>query len=169
MPKKEFRKVSKAWSEAVHEAEKLGSTCALEDNKHHTDSTTTTITTAGVAVHEHASNDGRDPTSATTTPGGHMTDNGRQKVGDFLTRRVRELLREKNGEPDAGAIGYLERSQCTNDGCDNLCDLSLSGYGVYEELKGGNVRVPGGYSRIIDALARKVWLGDMRNVRLCGM
>lgn len=153
----------------MYDAEKLGLTYVLEDNKGHADSTTSTITTEGVAVRGHASKDERDPTSATTTPNGHVMDNESHKVGDFLSRRVRELLGENSGEPNAGVMGYLERNQCTTDGCDDLRDLSLSGYGVYVELKGGNVRVPGGYSRIIDALALKVWSGYIRSVRLCGM
>lgn len=84
------------------------------------------------------------------------------KLGDFLTRRVGELLGGRGqgstpaSAPDAGVMGFLERRQCAIEGCDDLNDIQLSAYGVYEELRGGNVRVPGGFSRVTEALANKV-------------
>lgn len=101
-------------------------------------------------------------------PSGTVASRGRDDVGTFLNRRVREILRagtggggsqgggEGEGEVDEGTLGYLLRKQYAVEGCDDLNSVSTSGYGTYEELGGGDVRVPGGFSRVVDALAGKV-------------
>ena len=100
---------------------------------------------------------------------GSTAANGRSgtedEVGTFLHRRVREILRagtggggqgEGRGDVDEGILGYLLRKQHAVEGCDDLNSVAVSGYGMYEELGGGDVRVPGGFSTVVDALAGKV-------------
>ena len=60
------------------------------------------------------------------------------------------------GVLDEGILGYLERLQCSIEGCDDLEHVSFYSYAMYKELNSGDVRVPGGFSRIVDALAAKV-------------
>lgn len=101
-----------------------------------------------------------------------------ERVGAFVHRRVREILRagtretgcaapldgeqgegggvSGEGSIDEGILGYLMRKQCTMEGCDDLNAVSIAGYAMYEELEGGDVRIPGGFSRVVDALAGKV-------------
>ncbi|CAM9631213.1 unnamed protein product [Choristocarpus tenellus] len=59
-------------------------------------------------------------------------------------------------------MGYMRRWQCINEGCDSLNGMSLSLFGQYQELGGGNVRVPGGFSRVIEGLR-----GKISNGRVC--
>lgn len=116
---------------------------------------------------------GGESAVSTTRFGGKQVD----QVGTFLHRRVRDILREgtaerggaassggKQGEGgndddgsiDEGILGYLMRKQRAVEGCDDLNGVSVAGYGMYEELEGGDVRIPGGFSRVVDALAGKV-------------
>lgn len=100
---------------------------------------------------------------------GSTAANGRSgtedEVGTFLHRRVREILRAgtggggqgaERGDIDEGVLGYLLRKQHAVEGCDDLNSVAVSGYGMYEELGGGDVRIPGGFSTVVDALAGKV-------------
>lgn len=162
-------KVSKAWSRAVLDAEKVGAASIAEGAERQVAATTT--------HHTNAFTKAQNPGTATTRT---VSSNGpkisrEDSVGQYVTQRVRELLLEAAGgggggepryhpekggehtvEPYAGTMGFLERRQCAVEGCDDLHSVSLEGYGAYEELDGGDVRVPGGFSRIIDALAQKV-------------
>lgn len=102
----------------------------------------------------------------TSLQAGNQRGGGREdEVGTFLHRRVREILLtgtgesgqgEGRGDIDEGILGYLLRKQHAVEGCDDLNGVAVSGYGMYEELGGGDVRVPGGFSRVVDALAGKV-------------
>lgn len=98
-----------------------------------------------------------------STTNAAISDDGRleDRVGAFLHRRVREILRAGGDSSggcgiDEGILGYLERKQHAVEGCDDLGVVSIAGYGMYEELEGGDVRVPGGFSRVVEALAAKV-------------
>lgn len=174
MNPRNFFEVCEAWSHAVLDAEYLGAASLAEGT--HDD------TTKAAAHHKNASNKLGKPSSKTHN---NFRDS---RVGEYLNRRVRELLLHKAGgdgqlegeeaqdsvavgspeengrasnmtqqrQPDPGMMGYLERKQCVLEGCDDLRGVSLAGYGVYEELDGGDIQIPGGFSRVIDALARKV-------------
>eukprot|EP00903_Cladosiphon_okamuranus_P012790 g11954.t1 len=97
---------------------------------------------------------------------GYQGDGGREdEVGTFVHHRVREILRTGTGGDgqgdgpgaiDEGILGYLLRRQHVIEGCDDLNSVAISGYSMYEELGGGDVRVPGGFSRVVDALAGKI-------------
>ncbi len=105
--------------------------------------------------------------------GGSGSNSREDQVGAFLRRRVREILRanpgsggqgegEGEGDVDEGILGYLMRKQYAVEGCDDLDSVSVAGYGMYKELEGGDVRIPGGFSRVVEAIAAKVrrfWLG----------
>lgn len=143
-----------AWSEAIIEAEDLGSERVAQD--------------AAASI---ARNSSTPAASQHTLEAENPVNDGsmlHQRVGEFLRKRMREHLQNEGhasailgdaalgAEIDAGILGYLERLQCSIDGCNDLQDASLAGYGAYEELSGGNVRVPGGFSSVIEALASKV-------------
>ncbi|CAM9144067.1 unnamed protein product, partial [Discosporangium mesarthrocarpum] len=93
-------------------------------------------------------------------------------LGAYLTQRMeggREQREQQRGgggevggqgeeemEVEEGILGYLRRVQCVTEGCNSLEEVSLSSFGEYKELGGGNVRVPGGFSRITERLLEKV-------------
>ncbi|CBJ34018.1 similar to peroxisomal n1-acetyl-spermine/spermidine oxidase [Ectocarpus siliculosus] len=98
-----------------------------------------------------------------STPNVVMSADSRRedRVGAFLHLRVREILRAGGGSSggcgiDEDILGYLVRKQHAVEGCDDLDVVSVAGYGMYEELEGGDVRVPGGFSRVVEALAAKI-------------
>lgn len=148
------------------EAETLYAASLAEDAKHATVSTAASNgptpprasnTSAPIFRHDKQTSNG------TPNGNGHigkMANDG--EVGAFLHRRVREILRgemaEGAGDPDEAILGYLLRKQCTVEGCDDLDGVAFAGYGMFKELEGGDVRVPGGFSRIVDAVAAKVRL-----------
>lgn len=165
MHRREFLKFSKAWSKAVLEAETVYATSLAEDLKD---------PAVGIA----ASNGPTPRAAKTSTPtlqhekkaaNGMVDGNGHTgkiakegEIGAFLHRRVREILRggmaAGEGDPEEAILGYLLRKQCAVEGCDNLDGVSYAGYDMYKELEGGDVRVPGGFSTVVDALEAKVRL-----------
>lgn len=179
MSRREFIRHSDAWSKAVLEAELLYETALQAENdgggaqqqqQQHSPTSlentrgTARAASAGTAATETSSSlDGKPP--AVHAAGGDAGGGSKDEVGTFLNRRVRDILRagtegsgegEGRGDIDEGILGYLLRKQYAVEGCDDLHSVSISGYGVYEELGGGDVRVPGGFSRVVDALAGKV-------------
>lgn len=60
-------------------------------------------------------------------------------------RRGRELLFDC----------LLKRETCIT-GCDTMDDVDLLEMGSYAELQGGNISLPGGYSSILDPVARHI-------------
>lgn len=179
MPPEEFLKHSEAWSKAVLEAETLYAASLLDEGTRdastevqkslETRAISPTILTSASTVSDQEysgraksipwRNGSLDETNGIATINGDARSSrslGKDSVGTFLHRRVREILREAGTDPDEATLGYLRRKQCAVEGCDDLDGVSLAGYGMYEELEGGDVRVPGGFSRVIDALANKV-------------
>lgn len=148
------------------EAETLYAKSLVEDAQH----ATVSIAAPNGSTPPRASNTSApifqdDKQTANSTPNGNgrigkMANDG--EVGAFLHRRVREILRgempEGEGDPDEAILGHLLREQCTMEGCDDLDGVAFAGYGMFKELEGGDVRVPGGFSRIVDAVAAKVRL-----------
>ena len=88
---------------------------------------------------------------------------GEKSVGQRLRRLIDEHLagRTATERPLWTAMfeQMLQRECCIN-GCADMEQVSLSSYGAYEELPGGNLVMPGGYTQLIEhmltAIRRKL-------------
>lgn len=155
----EIQQVSKAWSQAGVEAQTLhaGSSFLAEDAQRAPASTPTISEAAATTTATATGGRGQGHVIANGTPGGKKS---KEALPAFFHRRVCELFRAQTGgkakDPDEAILGYMMRKQCTFEGCDDLAGVSLAEYGAYSELEGGDVRVPGGFSRVVDVLAGKV-------------
>ncbi|CAM9111164.1 unnamed protein product [Scytosiphon promiscuus] len=180
--RREFMRHSEAWSRAVLEAETLyeASLAAegVESPQQHQQHVGAATLVAATAASPTGRADDIRAAGRTPTANGHhrspihsigseraistkVAGLEEEPVGAFLHRRVREILRA-DGNIDEGILGYLMRKQRAVEGCDDLNGVSIAGYGMYEELEGGDVRIPGGFSRVVDALAKKISPQKMR-------
>lgn len=91
---------------------------------------------------------------------GELQGQGSDSLGRAVIHRAQQIM---GGPIDEYTLGYLLRLQCDIEGADSLDDVSLNSFDAYQEPSGGNVRVPGGYSRVVDALAG---LAGENNIRL---
>jgi monoamine oxidase len=84
-----------------------------------------------------------------------------RSVGDVLARAWRAAQPSLRAMPGAeqplldSAWRWALRLACAIDGCDDLAREGLVA-ARYEQLEGGDVRIPGGFSRLPDALARSL-------------
>ncbi|CAM9748978.1 unnamed protein product [Ectocarpus sp. 13 AM-2016] len=182
--RREFVRHSEAWSQAVLEAENLyaaslaaeAETAAeggnAEDQQQQQRRNIEPKRLEAIAMTTVPNSPRQDPqvngishnvNNGGSTPNAAISADSRRedRVGAFLHRRVREILRAGGGSSDSCGIdeailGYLVRKQHAVEGCDDLNVVSVAGYGMYEELKGGDVRVPGGFSRVVEALTAKI-------------
>jgi monoamine oxidase len=104
-------------------------------------------------------------------------------VGSELRRQIDEYVQSRPEEQQPVLLGLFEQMlqrECCINGCADMQQVSLSAYGAYDELPGGNLLLPGGYSQLIDRMLieikrkagahLKVLLGhELRTVRWSGV
>lgn len=92
-------------------------------------------------------------TGAATAAPAHAQTLG-EHVHAAWSRALPELAAQHQDVPLLEAARrWAEGLQCASDGCGALREEGLVGFANYEELPGAHVRMPGGFSRLTDALA----------------
>lgn len=77
-------------------------------------------------------------------------------VGKHLEMDISAYLKQYQGDEESMRRmvfdHLLSRETCIT-GCHSMDDTSLSDFGSYQELPGGNIKIPGGFHLVIDLLA----------------
>lgn len=78
-----------------------------------------------------------------------------KSVGAELDRQIDDYLQSKPDDQRRllrGLFDQMLQRECCINGCADMHQLSLTGYGAYNELPGGNLLLPGGYSQLIERI-----------------
>lgn len=80
-------------------------------------------------------------------------------VGDFLEREYYEKIEKySNMERKQRELVFSQRLslECCITGCDNMCDVSLSEIGSYEDLPGIHYSIPPGFESVLEIIKKNI-------------
>lgn len=88
-----------------------------------------------------------------------ITDTPYETVGDYMKYEITEKLENySEAERQVRTMIFAQhlKQETVVSGCNDLCDVSLSEFGCYEELPGVHYTIPPGFQCVLDILLSKV-------------